>query len=115
MPAQAQSGSDWVNKYWDAGWITMPGKNGREYGVYHFRKTFLLAGTPDSFIVRVSADNRYRLFVNGQIAGNGYGCDIRFRPRALRSNGSMIVTISHLICTQSHSDLCETGIFTGRC
>ncbi|MDR3711721.1 MAG: alpha-L-rhamnosidase N-terminal domain-containing protein [Puia sp.] len=67
----AQSTTDWVNKYWDASWIDMPGKSGREYGVYHFRKTFQLDTPPDSFVVRVSADSRYRLFVNGNLVGAG--------------------------------------------
>jgi len=33
--------------------------------VFHFRKTIDLADRPTRFVVRVSADNRYRLFVNG--------------------------------------------------
>jgi len=34
--------------------------------VFHFRRTFNLAAKPRSFVVRVSGDNRYRLFVNGR-------------------------------------------------
>jgi alpha-L-rhamnosidase len=51
---------------WPAGWITCPGVAQRAYGVYHFRKTFELGSLPATFIVHVSADNRYRLFVNGK-------------------------------------------------
>jgi len=36
-----------------------------EKGVFYFRKQIRLEEQPDSFIIHVSADNRYRLFVNG--------------------------------------------------
>ena len=36
-----------------------------DVGVYHFRRTFTLATVPTRFVVHVSADNRYQLFVNG--------------------------------------------------
>ena len=55
----------WISGMWDAYWIAYPGESGLDYGVYHFRKTFSLPEKPDSFIIHVSADNRYRLFVNG--------------------------------------------------
>ena len=51
---------------WSANWISCPGVAQRAYGVYHFRKTFVLVAAPVRFIVHVSADNRYRLFVNGR-------------------------------------------------
>lgn len=51
---------------WSSQWITCPGVAQREYGVYHFRKNFTLSNVPSAFIIHVSADNRYRLFVNGQ-------------------------------------------------
>lgn len=50
---------------WSAYWITHPTTNQREYGVYHFRKSFDLINTPTSFIINITADNRYRLFING--------------------------------------------------
>jgi alpha-L-rhamnosidase len=50
---------------WTAEWVTHPNTQPREYGVYHFRKEFSLGRLPSSFIVNVTADNRYRLFVNG--------------------------------------------------
>jgi len=56
---------------WPANWITCPGISQRAYGVYHFRKTFDLKKAPDKFIVHLSADNRYRLFVNGQAVCSG--------------------------------------------
>jgi alpha-L-rhamnosidase len=50
---------------WKASWITCPGIDQRAYGVYHFRKSIQLSAKPANYIVHVSADNRYRLFVNG--------------------------------------------------
>ena len=46
-------------------WITHPDISGHGYGVYNFRKTIELQATPEHFNVHVSADNRYRLYVNG--------------------------------------------------
>ncbi|AXY73361.1 alpha-L-rhamnosidase [Paraflavitalea soli] len=60
-----------LKDHWSASWITCPGVSLRSYGIYHFRKTFTLADKPASFIVHVSADNRYRLFVNGTPVCNG--------------------------------------------
>jgi hypothetical protein len=49
----------------NADWISCPGVNLKEYGVYHLRKTFQLISKPQQFVVHVSGDQRYRLFVNG--------------------------------------------------
>lgn len=51
---------------WPSSWITCPGVPQREYGIYHFRKKINLSAKPSSFVVHVTADNRYRLFVNGK-------------------------------------------------
>jgi hypothetical protein len=68
---------------WHAKWITAPGKGPmnqwiaandaslKDYGVYKFRKSFELASVPSSFIVHVSADNRYKLYVNEQLVSLG--------------------------------------------
>lgn len=63
--------SRWLNGPWEARWISCPGVPARAYGVYHFRKTFSLAQIPRHFIIHVSADNRYLLFVNGRQVGRG--------------------------------------------
>jgi alpha-L-rhamnosidase len=60
-----------LNNNWPASWISCPNIPQRDYGVYHFRKTFSLDKQPSSFVVHVSADNRYRLFVNGKAVCNG--------------------------------------------
>ncbi len=54
-----------VHEVWDARWIAPPDTVARAYGVYHFRKHIRLDTAPARFLVHVSADNRYRLFVNG--------------------------------------------------
>jgi hypothetical protein len=56
---------------WHANWIAAPDENGRDYGVYYFRKRIELAARPASFIVYVSADNRYKLYVNGVLVSLG--------------------------------------------
>ena len=50
---------------WTAQWIAAPDASPFDFGVYHFRRTFELAAAPSRFIVHVSADQRYQLFVNG--------------------------------------------------
>jgi alpha-L-rhamnosidase len=54
-----------------ASWIFPPGTRGNEFGVFHFRHQFELTVRPASFVVHVSADNRYRLFVNGEQVSSG--------------------------------------------
>jgi len=60
-----------LSKPWNAYWIASPDGSGREYGVYYFRKSIDLAAKPSTFIVKVSADNRYKLFVNGTLVSLG--------------------------------------------
>jgi hypothetical protein len=54
-----------------APWIFSPGAGGTDFGVFDFRRVFELNATPSNFVVHVSADNRYRLFVNGQQVSSG--------------------------------------------
>jgi len=74
--------TDLLHKPWAAQWITGPGEplnmwSGtvpdelRDYRVYKFRKRFELDTKPESFIIHVSGDNRYKLFVNGQLVALG--------------------------------------------
>ncbi len=63
--------SRWLNGFWNARWISSPDISGIDFSVSHFRKTLDLQALPASFIVHVSADNRYRLFVNGKSVGTG--------------------------------------------
>ena len=54
-----------------ASWIAPPGIPGDSAIVFHARRTFDLAAKPDHFVVHVSADNRYRLYVNGSEVAAG--------------------------------------------
>ncbi len=56
---------------WKAYWITVPGEKPDSYGVYLFRKHININAKPDSFVVHVSADNRYKLFVNEKLVSIG--------------------------------------------
>lgn len=59
------------NIAWNTSWIAPPGESGLEYGVYYFRKSISLSRKPASFIIHVSADNRYKLYVNGTLVSLG--------------------------------------------
>ncbi len=53
-----------LQKQWKAAWIAVSDESGQGYGVYLFRKPLELAEKPATYVVHVSADNRYKLFVN---------------------------------------------------
>lgn len=57
--------------HWDAKWIGFTQHPEGELGVFVFRKLLSLPDKPDSLPIKVSADQRYRLFVNGQFVGFG--------------------------------------------
>jgi alpha-L-rhamnosidase len=57
---------DLLNGRWNAQWISHPTESLLDYGVFHFRKDFELKEQPKEFIINISADNRYRLYVNGK-------------------------------------------------
>ena len=60
-----------LRKPWDAKWISYPDNSNMDYGVYLFRKEISIETKPDKFIIHVSADNRYKLYVNGVYICNG--------------------------------------------
>ena len=64
-PAAAQQPPFSLDGIWRASWIEHPEGSARGPGVYHFRRDIVLDAVPASLVVRVSADNRFRLFVNG--------------------------------------------------
>jgi len=68
---QYQPNPSLSQKIWDAKWISHPSASLKDYGVFHFRRTFDLKAKPTSFIINISADTRYKLFVNGKHVGIG--------------------------------------------
>jgi len=54
------------DELWPARWCWPAGADPYNYGVYHFRKSFELESVPGKFLIHVTADNRYELFVNGR-------------------------------------------------
>lgn len=63
--------TDLLQQPWKASWITVPNSSADGYGVYIFRKTFAFDSKPKSFLIHVSADNRYKLFVNSVMVSIG--------------------------------------------
>ena len=60
-----------LQKQWKASWIAVPDEAPNGYGVYLFRKTIELTSKPITYAVHVSADNRYKLFVNEKLVSLG--------------------------------------------
>jgi alpha-L-rhamnosidase len=56
---------------WTAQWISHPELAMSEHAVVHFRKSFEIEKVPDTFLIHVSADNHYRLFLNGRYLNRG--------------------------------------------
>jgi hypothetical protein len=69
--AQTVGQTDGPHRDWQASWGTHPTAPLREPLVLHFRRALTLGAVPASYPVRVSADNRFVLFVNGQRVGDG--------------------------------------------
>src|SRR6187399_2512220 len=60
-----------LKETWSANWITAPDAPAKTYGVYYFRKKIWLTERPDSFIIHVTADNRYVLLINEKFVSLG--------------------------------------------
>src|ERR1700728_1635065 len=71
LNAQGTSQPDPPVRPWHASWITHPTAPLREPIVLHFRRMVAFNAIPSSYIVRVSADNRFILYVNGKRVGDG--------------------------------------------
>ncbi len=50
-----------LTRAWNACWVTAPGASPFDYGVYHFRHPLDLAAPPSTFLIHITADNRYKL------------------------------------------------------
>ncbi len=68
---EKQINPELLDRQWPSRWISHPQGPQRDYGVFHFRKVFKLNSVPGDFVIHVSADNRYRLFVNGKAVSMG--------------------------------------------
>jgi hypothetical protein len=69
--AQPAGQPDPPSRVWKASWITHPTAPLRDPIVLHFRRSIDLPAVPASYVVRVSADNRFILYVNGKRVGDG--------------------------------------------
>ncbi len=56
---------------WSANWIMHPTLQPQMGAIVLFRKNFELSREPQNFVIHVSADNHYRLFVNGNYVLRG--------------------------------------------
>ncbi|MEZ4908041.1 MAG: alpha-L-rhamnosidase C-terminal domain-containing protein [Saprospiraceae bacterium] len=56
---------------WTAQWITTANESTLDYGVFLFRKDFDIKKTYNEFIIYVSADNIFKLYVNGEFIIDG--------------------------------------------
>jgi alpha-L-rhamnosidase len=56
-----------MSRAWDAKWIGYRYDPREDIGVFAFRRRFELSEIPDSLIVNISADQRYKLFVNDRM------------------------------------------------
>lgn len=70
-PEPTPAPPDPAHRAWHAAWVTHPAAPLREPIVLHFRRALELAAAPLSYPVRVSADNRFILYVNGRRVGEG--------------------------------------------
>ena len=63
--------ADATHHEWKASWVTHPTAPLREPLALHFRRALELSSVPATYPIRVSADNRFILYVNGQRVGDG--------------------------------------------
>ena len=56
---------------WTSQWITHPTESTLDARKFLFRRTFSLESKPEKFVIHLSADNRYRLYVNGDYIISG--------------------------------------------
>jgi alpha-L-rhamnosidase len=60
-----------LSSRWSAHWITHPSAPKSDYGVYLFRRVLELPEKPGRFVVHVTGDARYQLWVNGRSVSRG--------------------------------------------
>ena len=62
---------DLATENWNARWISVPEMEPQGYGVYYFRKDVDLVAVPGDYVVHVTGDNRYKLYVNETLVSLG--------------------------------------------
>jgi hypothetical protein len=68
---------DLLQEEWTAKWISHPETSREEAGVYLFKKVFAFELVPQNYVINISADNRYLLYVNGNVVARGPArCDL---------------------------------------
>ena len=67
----AQLPAELLNYMWSARWITAADAPQRDESVLHFRKIIDLQQVPQHFVIHVSADNQFLLYVNQKRVGTG--------------------------------------------
>jgi hypothetical protein len=60
-----------AEKWQPAMWVTCDDIAEADYSITLFRRSFDLTAKPENFIIHVSADNRYKLYVNGKLTAIG--------------------------------------------
>lgn len=55
----------------NARWVNVPNTEAKDAGLYLFRKKINLESVPSDFIIHISADNKYKLFVNEKLVSVG--------------------------------------------
>jgi len=66
-----------LQEEWTAKWISHPEINREEAGVYLFKKMLPFEFVPQNYVINISADNRYILYVNGTVVARGPArCDL---------------------------------------
>ena len=71
LSVNAQNGNRNRNNQWDASWICVSDAGENTAGLFLFRKTLNQDSKPQKFEIYVSADNRYKLFVNEKLVSLG--------------------------------------------
>src|SRR5438128_7399528 len=107
------------NKKWVAKWIWCEGEPVPQNFYLYCRKVFELKGEAADARVDVTADSRYKLFVNGRLVGRGpVRCDQRWEYydtydlRPFLQNGENVVSaIVHQYGAPSHSYTVGRGGF----
>lgn len=52
-------------------WINYSLSTINQYGVYHFRKSYIISDVPETLFLKISADNKYVLYINGRQVSSG--------------------------------------------